>query len=175
VKLIRLSASASPSPVLARSGVCGAGKVLPRGRVGVVLGLHVVLLRKLNDFAVRLASEGVGVVSFVLCNVVAFVAVINVSELEEGLVLLGEGLTWSNDGSTVLGDGLEYPALLVLPTIRMVVDGTRVREDGSSVDATEETREDVVEVCLCGGLPSASDLEAIQGLTTVTCLKISKS
>lgn len=79
VKLITLSAS--PSPSLVRSGVCGAGTVLPRGRVGVVLGLHVALLRKLSDFAVRLTSEGVGVVSFVMCDVVAFVAVVSVPEL----------------------------------------------------------------------------------------------
>lgn len=82
--------------------------------------------------------------------------------------MLGECLTRPDDGSIVLGDGLEYPALLVLPTIRIVVDGTRVLEDGSGVDAAEETREDVVETCLCGGLPSASDLDAIRRLMTVT-------
>jgi hypothetical protein len=76
VKLMILSASRS----LSRSGVCGAGTVLPRRRVGVVRTLLILsLLRKLSDLNVRLG--GVGVESRIL--VVAEEATL----LEDGLGL----------------------------------------------------------------------------------------
>ena len=88
---------------------------------------------------------------------------------------LDDGLTSANEGLMSFVDGLEYIALLVLPTILMVEDGTRWLLDEGCIEAAEGTREDVVEICLCGVLPSASNFDTGRRLTTMTSLEISMS
>lgn len=174
VKLITLSAS--PSPPCFCPGVLGAGTVLPRGRVGVVFEFGEVLLRKLRLLAVRLTSDGVGVLSRGSVESEAvFVTVDKVLGLDEGLILLGDSLALLFDGWMSHGDGLEYPALLLLPTILIVEDGMWWLEYGGSAEAAEGARDDFVESCLYRGLASASDLDTERRRTTMTSLEISKS
>lgn len=140
VKLITLSVSPSPSPFRVRSGVCGTGTVLPRGRVGVVFALALsLLLRKLRLFAVRLASEGWWFISFVV-----------------------------GDNVSLLDEGLRKPVLLVRPTIRMVVEGIWCVEVGGCARAVDGIREVAVEACVSGSLGSIFSPTAKWRLLTST-------